>query len=46
MSVGSAVPDIPIIDVNTGEETTLKAVIGNGECRPVRFLCGVRGVVW
>jgi hypothetical protein len=31
MSVGSAVPDIPIIDVNTGEETTLKAIIDNGE---------------
>ena len=46
MSAGSAVPDIPIIDVNTGEETTLKAIIDNGKCRALRFLCGVRGIVW
>ena len=30
MSVGSKVPDIPIIDVKTGEDTTLLAIIGNG----------------
>ena len=30
MSVGQAFADIPIIDVTTGEDTTLAAVIGNG----------------
>ena len=30
MSVGQAFADIPIIDVMTGEDTTLAAVIGNG----------------
>ena len=33
MSVGSKVPDIPIIDVKTGEDTTLLAIIGNGRPR-------------
>ena len=33
MSVGQAFADIPIIDVATGEDTTLAAVIGNGALR-------------
>ena len=34
MSVGSEVPDIPLLTMG-GEDTTLKAIIGNGE-RPLR----------
>ena len=34
MSVGQAFADIPIIDVTTGEDTTLAAVIGNGALSP------------
>jgi hypothetical protein len=30
MSVGAEAPDIPIIDVLTGEDTSLKSIIGNG----------------
>ena len=39
MSVGQAFADIPIIDVTTGEDTTLAAVIGNGAPQPPRA-CG------